>query len=197
MKNKLNNIPPFHWMCYFGIAAAIIVCTLWINRMLGDLPTMERVALIVVAWLIVGVAVAFIYILIKLIFKGRQAKFDKIEESPSVNNEPEDNALLPPSIDTALARRIFARALDQGMMEREGDKYRWVYCDGLKVALAYMLGRIYKRTAKAIFPSTALEGLFGMSGLKKALDQFQTMTKGTPHWKEDIDNLFDDGAFER
>lgn len=204
MKNKLSDIPPFHWMCYLGIVAAFIACTMWANRVLATLPIFERIGLMVVSWLVIGIGVFFTYIIVKFIVNLCQTKRNKVEADEPVEEQteeaeqfdPKEAPLLPASLNTSLARRIFERALQQGMMVREGDKYRWVYCDGLKVALAYMLGRIYKRTAKAIFPSTALESLFGMSGLKKALDQYQTLIKGTPIWKEDIDHLFDDGAFE-
>ncbi len=78
----------------------------------------------------------------KLHFRNKGKQEEKIAQSPfyeRISTEAE-GVVLPERLDTELARKIFARAIDAGFMEENGAHYKWKLS---KALLAYMCGRIY------------------------------------------------------
>ena len=62
-----------------------------------------------------------------------------IKQSPSESQKQED-VVLSKKLDTPLAKEIFAKAINEGLMEVNGSHYKWKQP---KILLAYMCGRIY------------------------------------------------------
>ena len=105
-------------------------------------------------------------------------------------------------LDTELARKIFAKAIEAGYMEEVGSHYEWILN---KVLLAYMCGRIYcedypektKYDDKVfwmpgrveLFPGTELDKLFNMKDLTQS--RHSRKNKAAPVGSEKIDKLFE------
>ena len=88
-------------------------------------------------------------------------------------------------------KKYFAKAIEAGLMEKDGDSYRWLHNDGLKASLAYFLKRVFNPKGTAQISYQRLEVLFGVTRLDTALDQALTVKK-PQKWRTEIDNLFDD-----
>lgn len=105
-------------------------------------------------------------------------------------------------LDTELARKIFARAIENGYMTIEGKHYKWKES---KVLLAYMCGRIYcedypkptkfdekpfwKAGRSDLFPDAELNALFQT---KQLVQSRHTRTeRAAPIGFEKIDKLFE------
>ena len=124
----------------------------------------------------------------------------EIPEEDEVQNDNED-IHLPDKLDTQRARDIFSRAIEAGLMEENGNHYKW---NGTKVQLAYMCGRIYcedrpkydERAEKTywkfgwsdFFPDSELNDLFEETDL----GQSRANRKGlaVPQGSNKIDDLF-------
>ena len=125
------------------------------------------------------------------------------QEIPEKDEVQEDNEdlHLPAKLDTQRARDLFSRAIEAGLMEKNGDHYKW---NGTKVQLAYMCGRIYcedrpkydERAEKTywkfgwsdFFPDSELNDLFEETDL----GQSRANRKGlaVPQGSNKIDDLF-------
>ena len=73
---------------------------------------------------------------------------EQINSSDSIKMPDEDSIVLPPEIDTPLAREVFAKALKAGFMVKTLTGYRWTYggLHGQKVRLAYFLYKLFSRS---------------------------------------------------
>ena len=63
-----------------------------------------------------------------------------IDEELPQPEQADEHVVLPDRLNTPLAQQIFARAIEAGLIEEDGNHYRWKES---KALLAYMCGRIY------------------------------------------------------
>ena len=125
------------------------------------------------------------------------------EELPQPEQEEVDEHVeLQGRLNTPLARQVFARAIEKGLMEEVGNHYEW---NESKALLAYMCGRIYcgdypKYSAREVksywkpgrtefFPESDLNALFQ----ETALGQSRQNRKGeaVPMGSKKVDELFE------
>ena len=116
-------------------------------------------------------------------------------------NEDKEKVQLPPRLDTGVARDIFSKAIEAGLMEENGDHYKWKQS---KVLLAYMCGRIYcedrpkydrienktfwKFGRTEFFPESDLNELFEVTDL--AQSRQNRKDSPVPQGSDKIDELF-------
>ena len=116
-------------------------------------------------------------------------------------NEDKENVQLPPRLDTKVARDIFSKAIEAGLMAENGDHYMWKQS---KVLLAYMCGRIYcedrpkydriedktfwKFGRTEFFPESDLNELFEVTDL--AQSRQNRKDSPVPQGSDKIDELF-------
>ena len=138
----------------------------------------------------IGCAITLIYAAEDLHQKKR-IKGKKIAETESMQEDrvpdhedrvPDHHKVtLPSRLDTELARKIFAKAIEEGYIIIDDDHYEWTLN---KVLLAYMCGRIYcedypEKTIYdektywmpgrvELFPGTELDKLFNMKDLTQS-----------------------------
>ena len=124
----------------------------------------------------------------------------EIPEDDEVKDDNED-LHLPAKLDTQRARDIFSRAIEAGLMEENGNHYKW---NGTKVQLAYMCGRIYcedrpkydERAEKTywkfgwsdFFPDSELNDLFEETDLGQSRANRKDLA--VPQGSNKIDDLF-------
>lgn len=92
---------------------------------------------------------------------------------------------------TKREKKYFAKAIEAGLMEKDGGNYRWLHNNGLKASLGYFLNRVFNPKGTAQIPCKRLEILFGVTRLDTAIDQALTAKK-PQRWRKEIDTLFDD-----
>lgn len=125
------------------------------------------------------------------------------QEIPEEDTEQDDHEdlHLPAKLDTQRAREIFSRAIEAGLMEKNGNHYKW---NGTKVQLAYMCGRIYcedkpeyDRIARKsywrcgltdFFPDSELNDLFEETDLGQSRANRKDLA--VPQGSNKIDDLF-------
>ena len=123
-------------------------------------------------------------------------------QNASIQQEEQNGVVLTGRLDTPIARKIFAKAIEAGYMEEVGSHYEWILN---KVLLAYMCGRIYcedypektKYDDKVfwmpgrveLFPGTELDKLFNMKDLTQS--RHSRKNKAAPVGSEKIDKLFE------
>lgn len=118
-----------------------------------------------------------------------------------IDEEPkESNAIkLPKELDTARARKFFAKAIELQYMEAKDDgRFRWIGTDnkGKKAELAYFLGKVYNYqhtisgNAGENFPEDSLDKLFGVTRLYSSLTQVYD-AMNPQRWRSQIDNIFE------
>ena len=116
-------------------------------------------------------------------------------------NEDKEKVQLPPRLDTGVARDIFSKAIEAGLMTKNGDHYMWKQS---KVLLAYMCGRIYcedrpkydriedktfwKFGRTEFFPESDLNELFEVTDL--AQSRQNRKDSPVPQGSDKIDELF-------
>ena len=116
-------------------------------------------------------------------------------------NEDKEHVQFPPRLDTELARDIFLKAIEAGLMEENGNHYMWKQS---KVLLAYMCGRIYcedrpkydriedktfwKFGRTEFFPESDLNELFEVTDL--AQSRQNRKDSPVPQGSDKIDKLF-------
>lgn len=129
--------------------------------------------------LISGAALAFCAEMLKEGNKGKikvQNGNSSVSEEQSVGDE--GAVVLTGMLNTELAVKVFAKAIEAGYMSEKGSHYKW---NDSKVLLAYMCGRIYcgdkpvysdmdeksfwKFGRLGVFPDTELSNLFEMPDL--------------------------------
>ena len=152
----------------------------------------------------IGWAITRIYAAEDLHQKKR-IKGKKIVETESMQEDrgPDHHKVtLPSRLDTELARKIFAKAIEEGYIIIDDDHYEWTLN---KVLLAYMCGRIYcedypEKTIYdektywmpgrvELFPGTELDKLFNMKDLTQS--RHTRKNKAAPTGSEKIDKLFE------
>lgn len=134
--------------------------------------------------------------------KGKQE--EQLAQSPLYEQifPVAERVVLPEHLDTELARKVFARAIDAEFMEENGAHYKWKLS---KALLAYMCGRIYcgdrpgysdtdeksfwKYGSSGFFPDAELSALFGQSELGQSRQNRKDLT--VPQKSHKIDKLFD------
>lgn len=125
-------------------------------------------------------------------------------EASSLEEELPDGVIIPKELDTPLARKVFAKAIELDLMKEDGHHYRWSERES-KVLLAYMCGRIYcgdtpdyneqKRKDYwmpgkwSVFPDTALNNLFQMKDL--AISRTNRLYDAAPFKSAMIDGIID------
>ena len=199
---KLNSRKVF-----WGVGLTTIIGILILLGLGGLRPswgTETGTAVIVGISTAIGCAITLIYAAEDLHQKKR-IKGKKIAETESVQEDrvPDPHKVtLPSRLDTEVARRIFAKAIEKGYIVADGDHYEWTLN---KVLLAYMCGRIYcedypektKYDDKVfwmpgrveLFPGTELDKLFNMKDLTQS--RHSRKNKAAPVGSEKIDKLFE------
>lgn len=113
------------------------------------------------------------------------------EQSESIKLE---NIELPPRLCTDKAKRNFRIALDNKLIERTQEGYKWIFKNGHKASLAEFLEITYCDSATDYIKHDVckeLENVFGVKRLDRALQQ--TVSGETPavqEWKAYLKNLF-------
>ena len=125
----------------------------------------------------------------------------QVESSESKEESQPGQIQLTAKLDTQLARNVFSKAIEAGLMEVNGNHYKW---NGTKVQLAYMCGRIYcgdkpkydEREEKTywrfgwteFFPDSELNALFETTDLGQS--RSNRKDQPVPQGSNKIDNLF-------
>ncbi len=155
--------------------------------------------------LISSAALAFCAEMLKEKTKGKEKVQCANDGSTLVSEEQIIDAgevILSGTLDTELARSVFAKAIESGFMEECGSHYKWKES---KVLLAYMCGRIYcgdkpeffKQDDKpywkfgryGFFPDTELNVLFDVSELGQSRANRKDLS--VPTGSKKIDKLFE------
>lgn len=125
---------------------------------------------------------------------------DLPEPQQREQEEPQQGIYLPPElqqykeqVDTPKARKYFARAVKNGVIERTNTGYRKCQARS-KAQLAYFLQCVYVDAVKGgVFPDTALCKLFCESGLKQAANKVASNKTGKPkQGAKLIDDIFEE-----
>ena len=101
--------------------------------------------------------------------------------------------LLPPELNTELARKIFCKCIEKGWISRNSDRLKWLdiyenQTHGRKARLAYLLDKVY---SEGEFPETELNGLFDEKRLGSARSKlFDNKGSKPKKGAEEIDRLF-------
>lgn len=153
--------------------------------------------------LISGAAFAFCAEMLKEGNKGKikvQNGNSSVSEEQSVGDE--GAVVLTGMLNTELAVKVFAKAIEAGYMSEKGSHYKW---NDSKVLLAYMCGRIYcgdkpvysdmdeksfwKFGRLGVFPDTELSNLFEMPDLGQSRSNRKDLA--VPAKSKEIDKFFE------
>ena len=153
--------------------------------------------------LISGAALAFCAEMLKEGNKGKikvQNGNSSVSEEQSVGDE--GAVVLTGMLNTELAVKVFAKAIETGYMSEKGSHYKW---NDSKVLLAYMCGRIYcgdkpvysdmdeksfwKFGRLGVFPDTELSNLFEMPDLGQSRSNRKDLV--VPAKSKEIDKFFE------
>lgn len=123
-----------------------------------------------------------------------------VSEEQSVGDE--GAVVLTGMLNTELAVKVFAKAIEAGYMSEKGSHYKW---NDSKVLLAYMCGRIYcgdkpvysdmdeksfwKFGRLGVFPDTELSNLFEMPDLGQSWSNRKDLA--VPAKSKEIDKFFE------
>ena len=153
--------------------------------------------------LISGAALAFCAEMLK---EGNKGKI-KVQNGNSSDSEEqsvgdEGAVVLTGMLNTELAVKVFAKAIETGYMSEKGSHYKW---NDSKVLLAYMCGRIYcgdkpvysdmdeksfwKFGRLGVFPDTELSNLFEMPDLGQSRSNRKDLV--VPAKSKEIDKFFE------
>ena len=178
---KLNSRKVFWGVGLTTIIGILILLGLGVLR--PSWGTEIGTAVIVGISTAIGCAITLIYAAEDL-YQKKRIKGKKSAETESVQKDmvPDHyKVTLPPRLDNELARKIFAKAIEEGYIIIDGDHYEWTLN---KVLLAYMCGRIYcedypektiydEKTywmpgTVELFPGAELDKLFSMKDLTQS-----------------------------
>ena len=153
--------------------------------------------------LISGAALAFCAEMLKEGNKGKikvQNGNSSVSEEQSVGDE--GAVVLTGMLNTVLAVKVFAKAIEAGYMSEKDSHYKW---NDSKVLLAYMCGRIYcgdkpvysdmdeksfwKFGRLGVFPDTELSNLFEMPDLGQSRSNRKDLA--VPAKSKEIDKFFE------
>ena len=87
--------------------------------------------------------------------------------------------------------KYFAKAIEAGLMRKDGDSYRWLHNDGLKASLGYFINSVFNPKGTAQISYSRMEKLFNVSRLDSTIYEALTVKK-PQKWRKEIDVLFDD-----
>ena len=139
---KLNSRKVFWGVGLTTIIGILILLGLGVLR--PSWGTETGMAVIVGICTAIGCAITLIYaaedLHQKKQTKGKNIAATGNEHLQEIADSEHDKITLSPRLDTELARKIFAKAIEAGYMEEVGSHYEWILN---KVLLAYMCGRIY------------------------------------------------------
>ena len=192
---KLNNRKVFWGVGLTTITSILILLGLGILRLSWGTTGMAVIVGISTA---IGCAITLIYAAEDL----HQKKRTKRQNIAAVATESAQGVpdSLPPRLDTELARKVFAKAIEKGYMEEVGSHYSW---KDTKALLAYMCGRIYcgdipeyskyeQKTfwefGNGLFPDAELNALFEQTGIGLSRQNRRDMP--VPTNAGEIDKLF-------
>ena len=178
---KLNSRKVFWGVGLTTIIGILILLGLGVLR--PSWGTEIGTAVIVGISTAIGCAITLIYAAEDL-YQKKRIKGKKSAETESVQKDmvPDHyKVTLPPRLDNELARKIFAKAIEEGYIIIDDDHYEWTLN---KVLLAYMCGRIYcedypEKTIYdektywmpgrvELFPGAELDKLFSMKDLTQS-----------------------------
>lgn len=153
--------------------------------------------------LISGAALAFCAEMLKERNKGKikvQNGNFSVSEEQSVGDE--GDVVLTGMLNTELAVKVFAKAIEAGYMSEKASHYKW---NDSKVLLAYMCGRVYcgdkpvysdtdeksfwKFGRLGVFPDTELSNLFEMPDLGQSRSNRKDLA--VPAKSKEIDKFFE------
>ena len=201
---KLNNRKVFWGVGLTTIISILILLGLGILR--PSWGTETGMAVIVGISTAIGCAITLIYaaedLHQKKRIKGKNISAVGAESVQGMTDSERNRITLPPRLDTELARKIFAKAIDEGYIIIDDDHYKWTLN---KVLLAYMCGRIYcedypEKTRYddklfwmpgrvELFPGAELDKLFNMKDLTQS--RHSRKNNAAPTGFEKIDKLFE------
>jgi hypothetical protein len=120
---------------------------------------------------------------------------DNAQEQPKT--APEGAVILPDVLNTDEAKKVFQKAIQAGLMSKEGTRYKW---NDTKQLLAYFAEKMSDKfgmekrlnnKGEKMTSWKPFENMFGIKGLKDAKqDWLKTNTKFTPTGYEKVDALF-------
>lgn len=84
----------------------------------------------------------------------------------------------------------FDKAINAGLMEKDGVGYKWLYNNGSKASLAYFLKKVFNPDDISRTPFKRLEALFNVSRLAAATNKLLEAIKAQK-WRAEIDKLFE------
>lgn len=190
---KLNNRKVFWGVGLTTIISILVLLGLGILR--PSWGTEAGVAVIVGISTAIGCAITLIYAAEDLHQKKRT-------KGKNIADSEHNKVTLSSRLDTELAKRVFAKAIEKGYIIVEGNHYKWTMN---KVLLAYMCGRIYcedypEKTIYDekmfwmpgridLFPGTELDKLFNTTDITQS--RHTRKNKAAPTGYEKIDKLFE------
>ena len=110
----------------------------------------------------------------------------KLEGKTQQNNDNKQ-----PQQETEREREYFAKAIQAGLMEKNGENYKWLHSNGLKSSLGYFLKMVFNPKGTAQIHYKRMENLFEVYRLDSVIDRALNVKK-PQKWREEIDVLFDD-----
>lgn len=83
----------------------------------------------------------------------------------------------------------FDKAINAGLMEKDGVGYKWLYNNGSKASLAYFLQKVFNPDGISRTPFKRLEALFSVTSLAVTTNKLLEAKKAQK-WRAEIDKLF-------
>lgn len=83
----------------------------------------------------------------------------------------------------------FDKAINAGLMEKDGVGYKWLYNNGSKASLAYFLQKVFNPDGISRTPFKRLEALFSVTSLAVTTNKLLEAIKAQK-WRAEIDKLF-------
>lgn len=96
-----------------------------------------------------------------------------------------------PQQETEREKEYFAKAIQAGLMKKDGENYKWLHNNGLQSSLGYFLKMVFNPKGTAQIHYKRMENLFKVSRLDSAIDRALSVKK-PQKWRKEIDVLFDD-----
>lgn len=127
----------------------------------------------------------------------QETLFAKEHQPERPEKAPEGAVILPDVLNTDEAKKVFLKAIQAGLMSKEGTRYKW---NDTKQLLAYFAEKMSDKFSmekrlnnkgEKMTSWKPFENMFGIKGLKDAKqDWLKTNTKFTPTGYEKVDALF-------